>query len=119
MVKKPSLPPKGLAAMRRERKREDFEDPAPTGKPAVRRVPPRPEYPNPRKPGGQPLTDPGDARDSRLGMRLHPDLRYELELLAREDGLKLSTAVEKLLIGAVNRRRGRDILDRLGRYRSA
>jgi len=116
MVKRPTTPPKGLAAMRRDRQRDpDHVEPGP----GVRRVPPRPDYPNPRKPGGQPLADPLDARQSRLGMRLHEDLRRELELLAREDGLRLSTFVEKVLIDGVNRRRGRDILDRLGRYRSA
>jgi hypothetical protein len=79
-------------------------------------APPLPQWGH-RKSGRQPLEDPADARGARFGMRLHPDLRHELELIAREDGVKLSQTCEKTLIDFVNRRRARDVLDRIGRYR--
>jgi hypothetical protein len=46
---------------------------------------------------------------------MHPDLRDEIERLARLDGLRLSTWLEKLMVREVNARAGRDVVDAIGR----
>lgn len=69
--------------------------------------------------GGRPPSDPDDTRSDRLGLRIHPDLRFELEKLARGEGMRLSMIVERLLIDDVNRLAGRQLLDKLGRYKDS
>lgn len=77
------------------------------------RVPPRPERP---RVGGLALQDPADLRSERYGMRLHPDLRFEMTRLARQRGWKLAQWIEKALIEAVNAQCGFEKLDMIGRH---
>lgn len=72
-----------------------------------------------RHPGGRPKSDPADLRSDRLGLRIHPDLRTELEALAREDGLRLAHYTERALVDHVNRVRGGAVLDRIGRCKES
>ncbi len=68
--------------------------------------------------GGRPPIDPADLRSDHLGLRMHPDLRGELDRLARFDGMKVSMWVERTLIAAVNARLGTDAIDLIGRYKT-
>jgi hypothetical protein len=69
--------------------------------------------------GGRPPLDPDDLRSDRLGLRIHPDLRAELDRVARMDGMRLSMWVERALVKAVNERTGGEILDLIGRYQKS
>jgi hypothetical protein len=69
-----------------------------------------------RHAGGRPPLDPDDVRADRLGLRIHSDLRDELDRLAREEGMRLSMFVERILIDAVNAMVGHRMLDKIGRY---
>jgi hypothetical protein len=66
--------------------------------------------------GGRPPSDPEDLRSARIGMRIHPDLRKELDRRAREEGLRLSMYIERILIDRINVDAGHPILDKIGRY---
>jgi len=78
-------------------------------------VPPRPIHPLLRP--GRPRIDPDDLRTDRYGLRMHPDLRSEIDRLARADGMRLSQWLERLLVTEVNRRSGVEVLDWIGRYK--
>jgi hypothetical protein len=67
--------------------------------------------------GGRPPLDPADVRSERIGVRIHPDLRGEMNRLARIDGLRLSMFIERSLIKVVNERSGAEVLDLIGRYK--
>ena len=128
MVKRrKTTPTKGarLAALKRAQPRPPADDEGPDqhwdphrpiGPDWKPRVPARP-LPRPRV-GGPPAQDPGDIRSDRYAMRMHPHLRAELVSLARQRGWKASQWIEKALIDAVNRERGSEVLDQIGRYRA-
>jgi hypothetical protein len=68
------------------------------------------------KPRGRPPGDPDDLRTERVAFRIHPDLVFELNVLARLDGITRSTLIEKLLIRLVNDHHRRTVVDAVGRY---
>jgi hypothetical protein len=68
------------------------------------------------KPRGRPPGDPDDLRTERLAIRMHPDLVFELNVLARLEGVTRSVLVERLLIRLVNDHYHRTIVDQVGRY---
>lgn len=122
MVKKMKRPHRGLASLRGDRGDPVYVD-GPNESSVIRseggrklRPPARPVIPG-RHPGGRPLIDPADLRSERYGMRLHPDLRDEVERLARLDGLKMAGWIERSMIEAVNKARGSEVLDKIGRYK--
>jgi hypothetical protein len=125
MVKKTKTPPKrGLASLRGDRgDPPDADGPDEFSRFSLgkRTKPPRP----PERPiipgrhaGGRPLIDPDDLRSERYGMRMHPDLRAEVERLARLDGLKMAGWIERAMIDMVNKACGSEILDKIGRYKA-
>jgi hypothetical protein len=65
---------------------------------------------------GRPAGDPDDLRTERIAIRVHPDLIFELNVLARLDGVTRSVLVERLLIRLVNDHYRRTIIDQVGRY---
>ena len=121
MTNKPKTPsepkkPGGLASLVNQRQSEediapDYPEEAYT---QIRTDPlaPRRGLPRPLPPR---LKDPEDLRTERYGLRLHPDLRLEMESLARAEGFKLSQWIERALVDTVNRVHGRHVLDRIGR----
>ena len=71
---------------------------------------------NERKTRGRPPGDPDDLRTERLAIRLHRDLTFELNVLARLDGITRSVLVERLLIRMLNDHYNRNVVDKIGRY---
>jgi hypothetical protein len=65
---------------------------------------------------GRPAGDPDDLRTERIAIRVHPDLIFELNVLARLDGVTRSVLVERLLIRLVNDHYHRTVVDQIGRY---
>jgi hypothetical protein len=65
---------------------------------------------------GRPAGDPDDLRTERIAIRVHPDLIFELNVLARADGVTRSVLVERLLIRLVNDHYRRSVVDQVGRY---
>jgi hypothetical protein len=124
MVKKPKKPAakkaSGLASLRGRPPEDEYQDIPDYPPEAYTRRPGEPQSPLrlPRPVRLPRIGDPEDYRTERYGMRIHPDLRAELEALAREEGFRLSQWIERVLIDAVNRARGRDVLDRVGRRRT-
>jgi hypothetical protein len=68
------------------------------------------------KPKGRPPGDPDDLRTERIAFRVHPNLVFELNVLARLDGVTRSTLIEKMLIRLVNDHHRRTVVDAVGRY---
>lgn len=69
-----------------------------------------------KKTRGRPPGDPQDIRTERIAIRVHPDLLFELNVLARYEGVTRSVLIERLLIRLVNDHFGRTVVDRVGRY---
>ena len=69
-----------------------------------------------KKTRGRPPGDPDDLRTERLAIRLHSDLTFELNVLARLEGITRSVLVERLLIRLVNDHYSRTVVDKIGRY---
>jgi hypothetical protein len=67
--------------------------------------------------GGRPRRPDDQIKASRYGLRLHADLRKELDRLAHHDGLLLSVWLQRLLVETVNSRYRHEVLDWFGRYR--
>jgi hypothetical protein len=65
---------------------------------------------------GRPPGDPDDLRTERIAFRVHPNLVFELNVLARLDGITRSTLIEKMLIRLVNDHHRRTVVDAVGRY---
>jgi hypothetical protein len=68
------------------------------------------------KPRGRPPGDPDNLRTERIAFRVHPNLVFELNVLARLDGITRSTLIEKMLIRLVNDHHRRTVIDAVGRY---
>lgn len=121
MVKKSKTPNRGLATLRGSRGDpvyvDDGADETTRTRPPGRRLSPPPRPTTGKHLGGRPQIDPADLRSERYGMRLHPDLRTEVERLARHDGIKMAAWIEGKMIDAVNAATGSEILDRIGRYK--
>lgn len=66
--------------------------------------------------GGRPRKPDREIKGARYGLRLHADLRRELDHLANADGLLLSVWIQHLLVRAVNDRYSHAVLDKFGRY---
>src|SRR5665213_2237708 len=64
----------------------------------------------------RPPGHPDDLRTERLAIRIHTDLTFELNVLARLEGITRSVLVERLLIRLVNDHYSRTVVDKIGRY---
>jgi hypothetical protein len=69
-----------------------------------------------KKPRGRPQGDPDDLRTERIALRVHSDLLFELNIVARLEGVTRSVLVERLLIRLVNDHHSRTVVDKVGRY---
>ncbi len=65
---------------------------------------------------GYPRRPDDEVKGSRYGLRLHVDLRTELDRLAARDGLLLSVWLQHQLVRLVNDRYGHEVLNLFGRY---
>ncbi len=65
---------------------------------------------------GRPAGDPEDLKLERIAIRVHEDLCFELNVLARQEGVTRSMLVERLLIRLVNDHHHRTVVDQIGRY---
>ena len=65
---------------------------------------------------GRPPGDPDDVRTERMAIRMHTDLVFELNVLARLEGITRSQLVERMLIRLVNDHYARTVVDKVGRY---
>ena len=70
-----------------------------------------------RRGPGRPPKDPLDLRSLRFSFRVHPDLFAQMTRQARDQGLPVSLYVERAVIDRVNQECGREILDRIGRFK--
>lgn len=104
----------GLRSLPKRRPSEDYDLP-----PDDAKFPPLPPGTRLRVPRGRPkgitVGDPADFRTARFGMRIHPDLKEEIEAQARKEGFRFSQWIERVLVDGVNRARGREVLDKIGR----
>jgi hypothetical protein len=68
------------------------------------------------KPRGRPQGDPDDLRTERIALRVHSDLLFEANILARLEGVTRSVLIERLLIRLINDHHTRTVVDKVGRY---
>jgi hypothetical protein len=69
-----------------------------------------------KKQRGRPQGDPDDLRTERIAPRVHSDLLFETNILARLEGVTRSVLIERLLIRLINDHRSRTVVDKVGRY---
>jgi hypothetical protein len=70
----------------------------------------------PKRGRGRPAGDPEDLKLERIAIRVHEDLCFELNVLARQEGVTRSMLVERVLIRLVNDHHNRTLVDKIGRY---
>jgi hypothetical protein len=68
------------------------------------------------RPRGRPQGDPDDLRTERIALRVHSDLLFETNIIARLEGVTRSVLIERLLIRLVNDHHSRTVVDKVGRY---
>lgn len=99
-----------------EREREELDELRHALAKATSRPDWRPAGPAPG--GGRPRLPDDDIKSVRYAIRMHADLKREIEGLARADGLLLSVWLNHLLVRTVNERHRHEVLDLFGKYRS-
>jgi hypothetical protein len=65
---------------------------------------------------GRPPGDPDDVRTERVAIRMHTDLVFEIQVLARLEGITRSQMIERMMIRTVNDHYARTVVDKVGRY---